>query len=291
MALDRPPTPAQFDAPNDISQRKHLRSTNTLVDFYFKHWSAILLTLELILNLYFIYHGPLHPIDYPTYLIQARQIRLGERDYAKIHGPTGPLVYPGGHVVIFGLFERLFGIKGDVDWDGYLPAQWIFLILQLLQTYVITSIGGLMKVVHEIYRISSPLPQLDCIFFLLTIRARNVFENGLFNDPFQTLFSYLGVLFLLRRRYTASLVFFSLGVSIKMSGLLWAPGVAVYLISTIGLERTFQASWAGILVQILVAWPFRSHLWHYIHQSFELDRTFTWFNVCNSSVCSNFPRL
>lgn len=133
--------------------------------------------------------------------------------------------------------------------------------------------------VHRIYEIASPLPQVDCVFFLLTIRARNLFLNGLFNDPFQTLFSYLGVLYLLRRRYTASLMFFSLGASVKMSGLLWAPGVAAYLLSTIGLIRTLQASWAGVLVQVLVAIPFRGHLWLYIHRSFELDRQFTWFNV------------
>jgi Gpi18-like mannosyltransferase len=133
--------------------------------------------------------------------------------------------------------------------------------------------------VHRIYEIASPLPQLDCVFFLLTIRARNLFLNGLFNGPFQTLFSYLGVLYLLKRRYTTSLMFFSLGASVKMSGLLWAPGVAAYLLSTIGVTRTLESSWAGLLVQILVALPFRGHLWHYIHRSFELDRTFTWFNV------------
>jgi Gpi18-like mannosyltransferase len=141
------------------------------------------------------------------------------------------------------------------------------------------------QVVHEIYRIASPLPQLDCFFFLLTIRARNVFHNGLFNDPFQSLFSYIGVLFLLRRQFVTSLTFFSLGASVKMSGLLWAPGVAAYLVSTIGLVETIKASWGGILLQLLVAIPFRNYLWHYIHQSFELDRKFTWFNV--SDLCAD----
>lgn len=250
--------------------------------FYFKNWSSILLCLEILLDLYFLRHGPLHPIDYPTYLVQTRQIRFGERDYAKVYGPTGPLVYPGGHVIIFSFFERLFGIKGDVNWPGYLPAQWIFVALQLGHTYVSPLIALLIdskKVVHQIYKIASPSPQLDCIFFLLTIRARNLFQNGLFNDPFQTLFSYLGVLFLLKRRFTLSLIFFSLGASVKMSGLLWVPGVATYLISSIGVIETIKNSWAGILVQISVALPFCGHLWHYIHQSFELDRKFTWFNV------------
>jgi predicted membrane-bound dolichyl-phosphate-mannose-protein mannosyltransferase len=113
----------------------------------------------------------------------------------------------------------------------------------------------------------------------LTIRARNVFQNGLFNDPFQTFFSYVGVLFLLKRRFVASLAFFSLGASVKMSGLLWAPGVATVLVSSIGLFETAKATWLGVVIQVLVAIPFREHLWHYIHRSYELDREFTWFNV------------
>ena len=133
MALDRPETP-----PYPKSSVSHPSEQNIppVIKFYLKHWSSILLSLELLLNLYFLNHGPLHPIDYPTYLVQARQFRLGERDYANISGPTGPLVYPGGHVIIFSLFERLFGIKGDENWVGYLPAQCIFMVLQLTHTFV-----------------------------------------------------------------------------------------------------------------------------------------------------------
>jgi ALG3 protein len=129
MAFVRPLSPG-------FSPGRPARTDNSVVQFYRTHWSAILLVVELFLNLYFLHHGPLHPIDYPTYLIQARQIRRGERDYARIYGPTGPLVYPGGHVVIFRLLEKAFGIKGDDDWQGYLPVQWIFLCLQLLHTWV-----------------------------------------------------------------------------------------------------------------------------------------------------------
>jgi ALG3 protein len=64
-----------------------------------------------------------------------------------------------------------------------------------------------------------------------------------------------------------------------MSGLLWAPGVAAYLFSSIGIVDTITASIGGILVQILLAIPFHNHLWDYIHRSYELDRQFTWFNV------------
>ena len=134
LDLDRPPS-SSFLLSSKPCQTSR-RTANRVVRFYFDHWQPILLIVELLVNIYFLHHGPLHPIDYPTYLVQVRQIRLGERDYSKIYGPTGPLVYPGGHVVVFMFFERLFGIKGDDNWPGYVPAQWIFLALQLIQTCV-----------------------------------------------------------------------------------------------------------------------------------------------------------
>jgi alpha-1,3-mannosyltransferase len=140
MALNEAPTPPTASATRLVGSHSPDRAVNVIRKFYFRNWSLILLCLEFLLDVYFLWHGPLHPIDYPTYLVQARQVRLGERDYAKIYGPTGPLVYPGGHVIIFAFFEKLFGIKGDTNWRGYLPAQWIYLALQLAHTYVCISV-------------------------------------------------------------------------------------------------------------------------------------------------------
>lgn len=56
----------------------HLKrlEANPLVQTYIGHWSAFSLLLELCLSLLFIWNGPLHPIDYPTYL-QVSQIFAG----------------------------------------------------------------------------------------------------------------------------------------------------------------------------------------------------------------------
>ena len=40
-------------------------------------------------------------IDYVTYQEQARAVMHGERHYASIEGPQGPLVYPAGHVWLY----------------------------------------------------------------------------------------------------------------------------------------------------------------------------------------------
>ena len=62
--------------------------------FYKAHWAAVLLFCDFCLNVVYLLHGPLHPIDYPTYLEQASRItRDGVLDYAEIAGKTGPLVY------------------------------------------------------------------------------------------------------------------------------------------------------------------------------------------------------
>lgn len=38
------------------------------VQFYTEHWAACLLILEACASAFYIWFGPLHPIDYPTYL-------------------------------------------------------------------------------------------------------------------------------------------------------------------------------------------------------------------------------
>lgn len=53
--------------------------------FYVANWAAVLLFCDICLNVIYFLHGPLHPIDYPTYLEQAARItRDGAYDYAEI---------------------------------------------------------------------------------------------------------------------------------------------------------------------------------------------------------------
>lgn len=177
-------------------------------------------------------------------------------------------MYPAGHVIIYTFYERIFGVKEDRGWISYTPAQLTFVPVQLAVTYV----------VHRIYRIISPQPYFDCVFFLFTVRVRNVFVNGMFNDTFETFFAYVALYMLLRRRDPEKVIgVYSIALSIKMNAALWAPAVATHYLCTLGWWKTLKACRWGFIYQIVIALPFLyGNAYHYITRSFQLGRTFFW---------------
>jgi alpha-1,3-mannosyltransferase len=79
-----------------------------------------------------------------------------------------------------------------------------------------------------------------------------------------------------------SILCFSVGASIKMNALLWAPGVAYHFLMQIGLKKTLLAARAGLLWQLLVGSPFLlTYPRSYIKNSWNLGRQFAWFNSVN----------
>jgi len=131
--------------------------------------------------------------------------------------------------------------------------------------------------VSEIYRRASPAPYVALLLWV-TLRARNVFVNGLFNDCFEMLFIYLAIVLLLKKWHTLSLLSFSAAVSVKMSALLFAPGAIFVFLSQLGPERTVLAAIPGVLLQVVLAFPFLlSHPQSYLTMSFEFSRNFHWF--------------
>ncbi len=44
--------------------------------------------------------------DLSTYMEQALLVNQGERDYYRIQGATGPVAYPGGHLLLFEALRR-----------------------------------------------------------------------------------------------------------------------------------------------------------------------------------------
>jgi hypothetical protein len=80
-------------------------------------------------------------IDWTTYMQQVSLFMSGERDYSKLKGDTGPLVYPAGHVYIYSGLYYLTDEGRDIR-----VAQWVFMLLYLATLAVVMQCYRLAKV-------------------------------------------------------------------------------------------------------------------------------------------------
>ena len=199
-----------------------------------------------------------------AYLDQTETILAGERDYRKVMGRTGPLVYPAGHVWLFVFFDYL-----SDHGARRLLMQVVFLVIQ------VATVGLLARTVGE----ADARALKWCLLWATTQRARNVFVNGLFNDAPQVLLVYAALyLLLVRRQPGAALLTYSLAVSVKMSALLYAPAFLLVYWHQFGLRRTVAYGLAAGAVQVALALPFlATHPRAYLERSFELGRQFHHF--------------
>jgi alpha-1,3-mannosyltransferase len=80
-------------------------------------------------------------IDWKAYMQQISLYLSGEKNYYKIVGDTGPLVYPGLHVYIYRVLYALTG-----SGESILTAQILFAALYLGSLAVVMSVYRLAKV-------------------------------------------------------------------------------------------------------------------------------------------------
>lgn len=73
-------------------------------------------------------------IDWIAYMQQISQFLSGERDYTKISGSTGPLVYPAAHVYIYTGLYNLTNEGKDI-----LLAQQLFGVLYMVTQAVVMA--------------------------------------------------------------------------------------------------------------------------------------------------------
>ncbi|KAG8882910.1 dolichyl-P-Man:Man(5)GlcNAc(2)-PP-dolichol alpha-1,3-mannosyltransferase [Tulasnella sp. 331] len=233
---------------------------------YFWHLATLIIVGDAILTHFIIRFISFTEIDYETYMEQVACYEAGERSYTFLTGPSGPLVYPAGHLWIHRLLRVL-----TVDGEGINIhfAQQVYAALYSLTLFLACAV----------YDQSGGLPNYVLIPLVLSKRLHSIFVLRLFNDCWVVALVMASVLAYQKKRFPAGSVLFSLALSVKMNILLYFPGLLVVLVQNLGIAETAGHVLLIGLIQVAVAWPFLStYPTDYFHAAFDFSRQFlyTW---------------
>lgn len=145
-------------------------------------------------------------------------------------------------------------------------AQYIFVGIYLMQ----------LALVLRMYSKSRKLPPYVLVLTAFTsYRIHSIYVLRLFNDPIAILFLYLALNAYIDNRWTLGSVFLSLGVSVKMNILLFAPAILLLFITNLGYVKTLLQLTVCAVIQLLLGAPFLlTYPWEYLKGSFDLGRIF-----------------
>ncbi|KAI0062334.1 mannosyltransferase [Artomyces pyxidatus] len=214
---------------------------------------------DAVLTQLIIHFVPYTEIDWETYMSQVELYIKGVRDYSLITGPTGPLVYPAGHVHIH---ELLYNIT-NAGSDKYL-AQQIYAAL-----YVVS-----LALSCALYSQAGGQPNWVILLLPLSKRLHSIYVLRLFNDTWAVAAAQIAVFAYARGLDDIGTLLFSAALSIKMSVLLYLPGILVVLLRRRGLSTMTRLVVTMGSVQALIALPFREHPLPYLKNAFDLSRVF-----------------
>ncbi|KAI1723959.1 ALG3 protein domain-containing protein [Ditylenchus destructor] len=221
----------------------------------------LLVCIEAFLSYQIIENVPYTEIDWETYMQQVKVYINGERNYTKIEGPTGPIVYPAGHLHIF---RFLYSITNDGK--NIRLAQYLFALFYVF---------NLMVVFRLFYRSSRVPPFVLGLVCLTSYRIHSIFMLRLFNDPIAMMIFYCAVDLWLSQQWLLGCILYSISVSVKMNLLLFAPAVFFILLISTNLRRTIWLLTVCAIVQVAIAWNFLTYdPIAYFKRAFELSRVF-----------------
>lgn len=201
-------------------------------------------------------------IDWIAYMEEVQGFLDGERDYTKIEGNTGPLVYPAGFLYIFTVLKWLTNNGTNI-----FAAQCIFAGI-----YILTQ-----AIVMALYVADGGALAIGSVLLLLSKRIHSIYMLRMFNDCIAVLCGYFAIWLFTRKNWRIGCFFYSIGVSVKMNMLLYAPGVLLVLLMGTGYVETIVCLGICASVQVLLGWPFLStYPVQYLMKSFELNRVFTY---------------
>ncbi|KAI9471807.1 MAG: Lethal(2)neighbour of tid protein [Benjaminiella poitrasii] len=231
---------------------------------YFWHLVTIFLMGEFVINIIIIQKVKYTEIDWIAYMQEVEGFLKGERDYTKLKGDTGPLVYPAGFVYIYSILYYITNKGKNIR-----LAQYIFGGIYLLSQLIVCAI----------YRQSKKVPPYIILLLGCSKRYHSIFLLRCFNDPIAMIFMFGCILAMTYRRWTLSTVLFSLSLSIKMNVLLFFPAFGIILWQALGAFKTLKQLGLIIVIQVLLAYPFLQQFpVSYLSKAFEFSRVFdyTW---------------
>ncbi|KAI4603019.1 dolichyl-P-Man:Man(5)GlcNAc(2)-PP-dolichol alpha-1,3-mannosyltransferase [Pestalotiopsis sp. 9143b] len=218
-----------------------------------------LFVLDAVLCALIIWKVPYTEIDWKAYMEQVAQYMSGERDYTKIKGGTGPLVYPAAHVYTYAALYTITDHGTNI-----LRAQYIFAILYLITLSVVMTCYWNAKVPPYVF----PL-------LIASKRLHSIFVLRCFNDCFAVLFLFAAILAFQRKAWTVGGVLFSWGLGTKMTLLLVLPAIGAVLFQGKGVFGSVKVAAIILQVQIAIGNPFFQANWPgYLTRAFELSRQF-----------------
>ncbi|KAJ7156088.1 glycosyltransferase family 58 protein [Mycena crocata] len=199
-------------------------------------------------------------IDWETYMVQTDVYLKGELDYSRITGPTGPLVYPAGHLHIHRLLHLL------TDGGANIPmAQQIYAILYIV-SLVLTC---------RIYSLAGGIPNWAVLLLPMSKRLHSIYFLRLFNDCWAVMFIQAAIVAYQTGFDEIGTLLFSAALSVKMSILLYLPALLVFLFKRTGVLATCRHLVTLIASNALLALPFlEEDYWAYLRSAFDLSRVF-----------------
>ncbi|KZT68202.1 glycosyltransferase family 58 protein [Daedalea quercina L-15889] len=227
---------------------------------YFYVLAALVVVGDAILTELIIRFVPYTEIDWETYIYQLELYLKGERDYSLISGPTGPIVYPAGHVHIHHALFRLTDSGNNIK-----AAQQIYAALYI----------ALLALTCGIYGRAGVVPNWVVLLLPLSKRLHSIFVLRLFNDCWMAVLAHAAVLAYAYAFDLLGTALLGCALSVKMSALLYLPGLLVVLFKRRGLIGTLLHIVILVSTQVAAGLPFLLH--HpssYLKLSYEFSRTF-----------------
>lgn len=198
----------------------------------------------------------------------------GERDYSKVSGDSGPLVYPAGFLYAFRLLQAVCGtLNGSIR-----RGQIVFAAIYLLHLSLVHRLYQRAHVVClAMHGFGNGVQRSAVTFFLLSLsrRIHSIYVLRMFNDCVAMLFLYAAILLLVDRRPQLSALLYSASVSVKMNTLLFAPAFALIGWWSYGPASVTKCVVIGTVLQVALGAPFLlRHPLAYLRGAFDFGRRF-----------------